>query len=58
MTTLDVMGRLLARVRQGTNGSQVVLAQNRYDLAGRLVWSADALGRVLDCRLRNSLVPK
>jgi YD repeat-containing protein len=39
--TLDPVGRLLARTRQGTDGSQVVLERNTYDRAGRLIANAD-----------------
>lgn len=39
---LDAEGRVLERIRQGTDGSQVILARNTFDLAGRLLTKTDA----------------
>ena len=41
---LDPDGRVLQRVRVGSDGSQILQATNGYDLSGRLVLTRDALG--------------
>jgi RHS repeat-associated protein len=40
---LDALGRATKTIQQGTNGTQIVISQSAYDLAGRLVNSLDAL---------------
>jgi RHS repeat-associated protein len=44
IATLDTMGRILARVRQADDGSQIVLERNTYDMAGRQIASVNAQG--------------
>lgn len=44
-TELDADGRLTARVRRGTDGSEIRAEARRYDLAGRLVEERDAMDR-------------
>jgi YD repeat-containing protein len=39
--TLDPVGRMLSRTRQGTDGSQIMLVRNTYDQSGRLVAKTD-----------------
>jgi RHS repeat-associated protein len=49
VTTLngyDADGRLLTVTRQGSDGSAIVQQTNSYDLAGRKISSADAMGRI------------
>ncbi|HEY5894207.1 MAG TPA: hypothetical protein VIT91_13360 [Chthoniobacterales bacterium] len=45
ITTYDAMGRLLKRIRKGTDNSEITLEDNAYNLAGELVSSKNALGR-------------
>lgn len=45
-TELDADGRITARVRRGTDGSEIRVEARRYDLAGRLVEERDAMDRV------------
>jgi RHS repeat-associated protein len=45
-TAWDAAGRPIARVRVGTDGSEMVQETNRYDVAGRLRERRDALGRL------------
>lgn len=44
-TELDADGRITARVRRGTDGSEIRVEVRRYDLAGRLVEERDAMDR-------------
>ncbi len=42
--TFDAADRTWVRTRQGTDGTQMVLQRNTYDLAGRLLATSDARG--------------
>ncbi|HXG46915.1 MAG TPA: hypothetical protein VNO52_04765, partial [Methylomirabilota bacterium] len=44
-TTNDAADRVLARVREGTDGTRITQARHAYDLAGRLTNSWDAVGQ-------------
>jgi YD repeat-containing protein len=44
-TTNDAAGRVLARFRQGTDGTVITNASHAYDLAGRLTNTWDAVGQ-------------
>ena len=41
MQALDPVNRVLSRTRQGSDGNQIVLERNTYDLAGRVLTKAD-----------------
>ncbi|AHF92924.1 type IV secretion protein Rhs [Opitutaceae bacterium TAV5] len=43
-TTLDAAGRAVKTTRIGTDGSSIVQSMTAYDLAGRTIWTEDALG--------------
>ncbi len=43
--TLDPSGRLLSTKRIGTDNSEIITRSQNFDLAGRLLWSRDALNR-------------
>jgi len=43
--TPDPEDRVLNVTRMGTDGSQIITTTNHYDLAGRMDWTKDALGR-------------
>jgi RHS repeat-associated protein len=45
-TEYDAAGRVLSVSRIGSDGSQIVQEQNRYDVAGRLIEQRDAMGRL------------
>ncbi len=44
--TYDAEGRVLSTTRVGTDGSEMILETSKYDTAGRLIESRDALDRI------------
>ena len=44
ISTYDAAGNVVKRQQQGSDGTLRTLVENYYDVAGRLVWTKDALG--------------